>query len=97
MLDFCQKAIDQAQRNGHDIVTQQDVLDGETSFSDGLFWSVAMEFKGLYPNLEDVLIEFAGAPENMPWEFFEGLALSAIEKNKAAIGDWIGGSAPTPE
>ena len=45
VLDFCQKSIDQAQRNGHGIVTEQDILDGETSFSESLFWSVAAEIQ----------------------------------------------------
>ena len=35
VLDLCQKAIDQAQRNGHPFVTAEDILDGEASFSEG--------------------------------------------------------------
>jgi len=97
VLDFCQKAIDQAQRNGHDAVTEQDVLDGESTFSDGLFWSVVSEFSGLYPNLGEVLIEFAGADDDMPWDAFNALALVAIEKNNEAIKNWFGGSDPTPD
>ena len=97
VLDFCQKAIDQAQRNGHEAATEKDVLDGEESFSDALFWSVAMEFKGLYPNLEDVLFEFAGAHEDMPWDKFEEIARIAIDKNKSNIGDWFDGSAADPQ
>ena len=49
VLDFCQKAIDQAQRNGHSTVTEQDVLDGESAFSESVFWSVATEFRGVVP------------------------------------------------
>ena len=71
VLDLCQKSIDQAQRNGHAFVTGQDILDGEASFSEGLFWSLAAEFRGLYPQLEEVLIEFEGIPESLPWEEFE--------------------------
>ena len=81
VLDFCQKSIDQAQRNGHSVVTEQDILDGEDSFSEGLFSSVSAEFRGLYPGLEEVLIEFAGVSERMPWDDFLRFATNAIEKN----------------
>ena len=97
VLDFCQKAIDQAQRNGHAVVTEQDILDGESSFSESLFWSVTTEFRGLYPNLENVLIEFAGAEERLPWRNFEQLARKAIASNQEYVNNWIGAGNIDPQ
>ena len=97
VLDFCQKAIDQAQRNGHDAVTQEDILDGEASFSEGVFWSVGTEFRGIYPGLEDVIFEFAGVTETMPWTKFEKLASKAIKLHEASISRWIGNDVTDPE
>lgn len=97
ILDFCQKSIDQAQRNGHSVVTEQDILDGEAAFSESLFWSVATEFRGLYPNLENVLIEFAGANERLRWDDFEGIAEKAIVPNKEFIDAWIGTEDTDPQ
>lgn len=88
VLDLCQKSIDQAQRNGHSAVTEQDILDGEGSFSEGLFVSVCTEFRGLYPGLENILIEFAGVPERMAWDDFERIAIGAIRKNRRSIDPW---------
>ena len=90
VLDLCQKAIDQAQRNGHSFVTGQDILDGEASFSEGLFWSLAAEFRGLYPQFEEVLIEFEGIPESLPWEEFEQRATGIIRASEPVMTDWVG-------
>ena len=88
VLDLCQKSIDQAQRNGHNVVTAQDVLDGEVSFSEGLFWSLSAEFRGLYPQLEEVLIELAGIPESLPWNDFERTAAQVIQEHRSAMASW---------
>ena len=96
VLDFCQKSIDQAQRNGHSAVTEQDVLDGEASFSEAVFWSVCAEFRGLYPNLENILIEFAGVEEKLSWPEFERISLKAIEKNQHIWAAWIRNGEMTP-
>ena len=93
VLGLCQAAIDQAQRNGNDAVTAQDVLDGEASFADIFIRSVAAEFRDLYPKLQDVLIEFAGVPERMSWEEFRWYSNTAIEKNQHITVEWVG---PTP-
>ena len=89
VLDLCQKSIDQAQRNGHSFVTAQDILDGETSFSEGLFWSLSAEFRGLYPQLEEVLIEFEGIPESLPWEEFERRATEIVRANHSVMVNWV--------
>lgn len=89
VLDLCQKSIDQAQRNGHSFVAAQDILDGEASFSEGLFWSLSAEFRGLYPQLEEVLIEFEGIPESLLWEEFEQRATDIIQANRPAMMDWV--------
>ena len=89
VLDFCQKAIDQAQRNGHSVVTEQDILDGELSFSESVFWSVSTEYRGLYPNLEDVLIEFAEVEARMTWTNFEQISRKAISQNRTSIENWL--------
>ena len=96
VLNLCQKAIDHAQRNGHTFVTAQDILDGEKSFSEALFYSVSSEFKGLYPDLEVVLIEFAGVPETINWSDFEDLAQRAIRNNGAMLDNWVEGEEVTP-
>ena len=89
VLDLCQKSIDQAQRNGHSFVTAQDILDGERAFSDGLFWSLSAEFRGLYPQLEDVLFEFAGVNEAIGWPAFKKVASDAIETNQSVLAKWV--------
>ncbi len=90
VLAFCQASIDQAQRNGHIEVMAQDVLDGEGAFADIFIRSIAAEFRDLYPNLQEVLIEFAGVPVQMPWEEFRWYANGAIEKNKRIVDRWVG-------
>ena len=89
VLDLCQRAIDQAQRNGHSFVTGQDILDGEETFSDGLFWSLTAEFRGLYPQLEDVLFHFAGVEATIPWREFNRIASGAIEANQGVLTRWV--------
>ena len=88
VLDFCQKAIDQAQRNGHPTVTETDVFDAESEFSETLFRSVTLEFRALYPRLDEILFEFAGAPEIMPWDDFGRIADQAIKKNSTTLNEW---------
>ncbi len=90
VLNLCQKAIDQAQRNRHAYVTADDILDGERSFSEALFYSVTSEFRGLYPDLEEVLSEFIEAPQKMAWLEFEDISKRAIEENQAILANWIG-------
>ena len=91
VLNLCQKAIDHAQRNGHTYVTAKDILDGEKSYSEALFYSVCSEFKGLYPELEEVLIEFAGVAEKIPWNEFEEITESAIQKYRPLMVKWVDG------
>lgn len=91
VLNLCQKAIDQAQRNGHEHVTAGDILEGEKSFSEALFYAVSSEFKGLYPGLDEVLIEFAGVADRIPWDDFGEIAETAIRKNAAIVGRWVDG------
>ena len=88
VLNLCQKAIDQAQRNGHRHVTAEDILDGEKSFSEALFYAVSSEFRGIYPDLEEVLIEFVGVAEKIPWYQFEDIAKTAIHNNGAIVVKW---------
>ncbi len=90
VLDFCQKSVDQAQRNGHDIVRGSDVLDAEIQFSENVFLSVKLEFQALYPRLDETMIEFAGAPEVMAWHDFVARVNVAIEKYRDTMGDWYG-------
>ncbi|MYB75714.1 MAG: hypothetical protein F4X83_01155 [Chloroflexi bacterium] len=85
VLDFCQKSIDEAQRNGHSTVTERDILDGERFFSEGVFWSISTEFRGLYPGLEEVLFEFAGAAERMAWGDFEQLSAKVIRQQQGTM------------
>ena len=96
VLMFCQKAIDQAQRSGHPHVTAEDILDGEVSYSDALFNLVSSEFKGLYPDLEDVLIEFLGIEEKIPWNDFGVIAETAIQNKREIIVKWVDGKDITP-
>ena len=90
VLGLCQSSIDQAQRNGHSAVYAADILDGESAFADYFMRSVSAEFRGLYPKLEEVLIEFAGVPSTMHWEDFRTYANEAIRIHKDVIGGWIG-------
>ena len=90
VLGFCQAAIDQAQLNGHQSVTAQDILDGERKFANSFGKSLAAEFKGLYPDLEEVLFEFAEAPAVMPWNEFEEYANEAIHKQEPVLKEWVG-------
>ena len=97
VLNLCQKAIDQAQRNGHEYVTAKDILDGEKSFSEALFYSVSSEFKGLYPDLELVLLEFAGVAKKIQWDEFRVIALKCIESNRAIVHEWVDGNEASPD
>ena len=90
VLGFCQAAIDQAQRNGHPAVSAQDIFDGERVFASAFGRSLAAEFRGLYPNLEEVLIEFAGAPAAMPWSEFKRSADDAITRHESILREWVG-------
>lgn len=90
ILDFCQKAIDKAQRNGHDIVTTEDVLDAEAEFSESLFRSICLEYKTVYPKLNDVLLEFVEARYLMGWKDFEKLAQIILTKHQNVIKNWYG-------
>ena len=96
VLGFCQAAIDQAQLNGHASVTAQDILDGEERFANSFGKSLAAEFRGIYPDLEEVLIEFAEVPAVMQWAEFEEYANEAILKQKTTLQEWVGTYALTP-
>ena len=90
VLGFCQASIDQAQRNGHSEVMAQDILDGEGAFADIFIRSLAAEFRELYPNLQEIMIEFAGVPDYMSWEDFRWYANLAVQKNLHIIDQWVG-------
>ena len=96
VLNLCQKAIDQAQRNGHSYVDAEDILQGERSFSEALFYAVSSEFKGIYPDLGEVLIEFGSVAEKLPWQEFEYVAKKAIRNNEKILNNWIGMDETTP-
>jgi Cdc6-like AAA superfamily ATPase len=94
VLDFCQKAIDQAQRNGHDTITEQDVLDAEVGFSDSMFRSITLEYKIVYPKLDEVLLEFIEAYNIMHWTEFEKLGHVILTQHRNIIGKWYGAGNP---
>ena len=96
VLGFCQAAIDQAQLNGHPSVSAQDILDGEIRFANSFGKSLAAEFRGLYPNLEEVLFEFAEVPTVMQWTEFEEYANEAIEKQQSVLTEWVGKKGLSP-
>ena len=96
VLNFCQKAIDHAQRNGHRYVTEQDILDGEKSYSEELTYLVSSEFRGLYPNLEDVILELFNVPEKILWSDFEDITETAIRNKGEIIVTWVDGKDFTP-
>ena len=96
ILGFCQAAIDQAQLNGHPSVSAQDILDGEIKFANSFGKSLAAEFKGLYPNLEEVLFEFAEVPTVMEWTEFTVYANEAIDKQKSVLTGWVGDKGLSP-
>ena len=96
VLDFCQKAIDQAQINEHTHVTEQDILDGEKQFSDALFFSVSSEFKVQYPNLDEILFEFVEFPEKVTWDAFNTFALKLVQEKREVMRSWLGGKIITP-
>ncbi len=97
VLDLCQRAIDEAQRNGHSFVTAQDILDGEKAFSDGLFWSLAAEFRELYPQLEEVVFHFSQVDAIIPWGDFSRIASDAIEAKGDLLRRWVKGGSMTPQ
>ena len=97
VLGFCQASIDQAQRNGNHAVVAQDILDGERAFANTFIRSLAAEFRGLYPDLEGVLIELAGAPTMMRWNEFRGYASDAIQRHRALLTGWIGSGGPSAQ
>ena len=90
VLCLCQATIDAAKRNGNQTVLPDDVLEGTRSFSYDLITSVASEFRVLYPQLDEVLLEFASAPTNMRWATFAQYANNAIHGHAVAIEKWVG-------
>ena len=96
VLNFCQKAIDHAQRNGQGYVTEQDILEGEKSYSEELIYSVSSEFRGLYPDLEEVLLEFFNVSEKILWNDFGNIAETAIRNKGEIIVTWVDGKEITP-
>ena len=90
VLRLCQATIDAAKRNGNQTVLPDDVLEGTRSFSYDLITSVASEFRVLYPQLDEVLLEFASAPTNMRWATFAQYANNAIHGHAVAIEKWVG-------
>ena len=90
VLGFCQAAIDQAQRNGHSAVYAQDIIDGEGAFANAFGKSLAAEFRGLYPSLEEVLFEFAGVPAVMRWNEFQRHANETIKRQESILTEWAG-------
>ena len=96
VLGFCQAAIEQAQLNGHPSASAQDILDGEMKFANSFGKSLAAEFRGLYPNLEEVLFEFAGIPAVMQWPEFEEYASEAITNQQSILTQWVGDKELSP-
>lgn len=94
ILDFCQKAIDQAQRNGHGVVMSEDVLSAEAEFSESLFRSISLEYRTVYPNLDDILLEFIEVQHLMEWQDFEKLGRAILVKHKDVIHSWYGAENP---
>ena len=97
VLRLCQSTIDAAKRNGNQSVLTEDVLEGTRTFSYDLITSVASEFRVLFPQLDEVMLEFGSAPRNMEWLTFVQLANRAIEKHSNAIEQWIGIETPDPK
>ena len=73
------------------------LLEGTRTFSYDLITSVASEFRVLFPQLDEVMLEFGSAPRNMEWLTFVQLANRAIEKHSNAIEQWIGIETPDPK
>ena len=96
VLGFCQAAIDQAQMNGHPAVSARDILDGEIKFANSFGKSLAAEFRGLFPNLEEVLFEFAEVPSVMEWTEFVEYVNEAIEKQRPTLTEWVGDKELSP-
>ncbi len=97
VLDLCQRAIDQAQRNGHSFVTTQDILDGEKAFSDGLFFSLSAEFRELYPRLDDVLFHFSHINPIITWSEFSQIASNVIDAKRDLLERWVKSGSVTPQ
>ena len=90
VLKFAQFSLDEARRNGHEQVTEQDVLDAEDRFSEDEFRTVSTEYQHSMPFLDEVLLELAGAPTTMPWSTFREYAKTIIDKFRDKLGSWPG-------
>ena len=65
MLYLCRAAIDQALGRRHARVEPEDLGAAERQYSLFAFESAAVEAQQRLPNIEDVLLEFAGAPTEL--------------------------------
>ena len=96
VLSLCQAAIDQAQRNGHSVVSAQDITDGEDANATNFIRSLEAEFRGIYPNLATIINVFSRIGDPMEWDEFSTLAELAIQEYEQLLNDWNGSTQPTP-
>jgi hypothetical protein len=77
VLYLCRAAIDQAVGNRHPRVEPEDLALAERQYSLFAFEAAAVESQHRVPNVDDVLLEFAGAPTQLTNTQLAGLLLSA--------------------
>ena len=97
VLGLCQAAIDEAQKNGHDRVTAQDVLDGERANANDFMRSLETEFASSYPNLRTIVNVFSGMNSALGWEEFINFADGAIQEHADLLATWEGEAHGSPK
>lgn len=86
LLQFCQLAIETAQIHRHETVMDTDVLVAEKQYSEYMFEALRLEYRPVYPELDNVLFEFS------QWQVSTSIedTLGFIEKNVFSKPDYNG-------
>lgn len=90
VLSFCQECIYQANSRGHHTIIESDIITSEQKLSDIFLSSIASEFLRVYPRLDEVILEFAGAYESMVWDTYVDYLNIILDKYEDVVNGWAG-------
>lgn len=90
MLQYCQLSIEAAQRRKHDTVFDTDVLAAEKQYSEYMFEALRLEYKPVYPELDNILFEFSQwHVRSTIGETLEFLQMNVLSKSDYKGLEWI--------
>lgn len=88
MIFFCSAALDNAINHRHSRIELSDINQAERNYSEHVFETLLSETKPIIDNIEDLLYEFAGAPEIIDERRIKGFMTTARippEKHNSVI------------